>query len=106
MPAFYNLQDQHDELDLFLYQLGKTSGGRRVAPLLDNIWPIIKLLVKWQKVYFIVMMIGTCPLWYTPVTEILFQVMYSLVLNYKNVISLMFVRGDFTTVFGWKAKKI
>jgi hypothetical protein len=30
----------------------------------------------------IVMMIGTCPLWYTPVTEILFQVMYSLVLNY------------------------
>ena len=32
----------------------------------------------------IVMMIGTCPLWYTSVTEILFQVMYSLVLNYDS----------------------
>ena len=55
----------------------------------------IKLLVKWQKAYFIVMMIGTCPLWYTSVTEISFQVMYSLVLNYKNVISLMFVTCTF-----------
>jgi hypothetical protein len=44
----------------------------------------IKLQVKWQKAYFIVMMIGTCPLWYTSVTEISFQVMYSLVLNYDS----------------------
>ena len=49
MPAFYNLQDQHDELDLFLYQLGKTSGGRRVAPLLDNIWPINYANKDWLR---------------------------------------------------------
>ena len=54
------------------------------------------------------MMIGTCPLWYTSVTEILFQVMYSLVLNYDSAKAMKYqlIENLYSTVNKKKDCKI